>query len=227
MVRFVGLGNGASTRLFFGLRCVVIGIGAWGLGCYTTQTETQKENAESAPRNITLATQDTKGKREAANEVVDGVPAAGEGGGGGGGGGGRSASTTTLTPPPLPQKIGKRVVLRCGPRALSGVVLGIVSYHLFHLFRSLTCSPDSLSSSSSPHPLSLFCPALSFRLPPHHQHRHLICFSTSFLFKYLFIIFFHFSSFPPLSFSSFVISPHPFSRTCPPLMLSQRFIIIF
>ena len=84
MVRFVGFGNGASTRLFFGLRCVVIGIGAWGLGCYTKHKRKHKRKTQNQRLEILHWRHKTqKEKREAANEVVDGVPAAGEGGGGG------------------------------------------------------------------------------------------------------------------------------------------------
>ena len=61
MVRFVGFGNGASTR-FFGLRCVVIGIGAWGLGCHTTHKRKHKRKTQNQRLEITLATQDTNGK---------------------------------------------------------------------------------------------------------------------------------------------------------------------
>ena len=116
MVRFVGFGNGASTRLFFGLRCVVIGIGAWGLGCYTKHKRKHKRKTQNQRLEILHWRHKTqKEKREAANEVVDGVPAAGEGGGGGG----RSASTspTTLTPPlpppPPPHSSNPNTVVRC------------------------------------------------------------------------------------------------------------------
>ena len=123
VVRFVGFGNGASTRLFFGLRCVVIGIGAWGLGCYTKHKRKHKRKTQNQRLEILHWRHKTqKEKREAANEVVDGVPVAGDGGGRGGGGFGRSASTspTTLTPPlpppppPSPSTLSNpNTVVRC------------------------------------------------------------------------------------------------------------------
>ena len=100
VVRFVGFGNGASTRLFFGLRCVVIGIGAWGLGCYTKHKRKHKRKTQNQRLEILHWRHKTqKEKREAANEVVDGVPAAR---GGGGGVAGLPAQAQQPSPPPPP-----------------------------------------------------------------------------------------------------------------------------
>ena len=110
MVRFVGFGNGASTRLIFGLRCVAIGIGAWGLGCFTQNTNgnTHKENAESAPRNVTLATQDTKGK-ERSSKLSRRWRTCSRGGGRGG-----VARTLTTPPPPPPHPQAIPILLFIG-----------------------------------------------------------------------------------------------------------------
>ena len=76
-----------------------------GLGVgmlHKTQTETQKETQNQRLEILHWRHKTQKEKREAANEVVDGVPAAGEGGGGGRS---ASASPTTLTPPASPSTL--------------------------------------------------------------------------------------------------------------------------